>query len=53
MSLGGTLFAQFRSQGIVCDRIVELSGSCSHKHYPLRLRRIRFKVPETERRPSS
>ncbi len=46
MRQGRTLCAQFRSQGIVCDRIVELSGFCSHKHYPLRLRRIRFRGPE-------
>lgn len=47
MSLGRTLFAQYRSQGIVCGRILELSGSCSHKHHPLRLRRIRCRGPET------
>lgn len=38
-----------RTQGIVCDQTVELSGFYSHKHYPHQLRRIRFKDPETEK----
>lgn len=36
-----------RSQGIICDQTVALSGFYSHKHYPHHLRRIRFKDPET------
>jgi len=36
-----------RTQGIICDQTVALSGFYSHKHYPHYLRRIRFKDPET------
>ncbi len=36
-----------RSQGIICDQTVALSGFYSHKQYPHHLRRIRFKDPET------
>ncbi|QIB65148.1 IS4 family transposase [Kineobactrum salinum] len=38
-----------RTQGIICDQTVALSGFYSHKHYPHHLRRIRFKDPETEK----
>jgi len=38
-----------RTQGIICDQTVALSGFYSHKHYPHFLRRIRFKDPETEK----
>ena len=36
-----------RPRGIVCDQTVALSGLYSRKRYPLHLRRIRFKDPET------
>ena len=36
-----------RAQGILCDQTVALSGDSSHKHYPLHLRRIRFKDLES------
>jgi hypothetical protein len=36
-----------REQGIICDQTVALSGFYSQKNYPVHLRRIRFKVPET------
>lgn len=36
-----------RAQGIICDQTVTLSGFYSQKHFPHRLRRIRFKDPET------
>lgn len=36
-----------RAQGIICDQTVALSGFYSQKSYPLHLRRIRFKDPET------
>lgn len=38
-----------RPRGIVCDQTVALSGFHSRKHYPLHLRRIRFKDPETKK----
>ncbi len=38
-----------RTQGIVCDQTVTLSGFCSHKHHPHHLRRIRFKDPDTQK----
>ena len=37
-----------RTQGILCDQTVALSGFYSHKHYPHHLRRIRFKDPDTQ-----
>lgn len=36
-----------RTQGIICDQTVALSGFYSQKRYPHHLRRIRFKDPET------
>ncbi len=36
-----------RSTGIICDQTVALTGIISRKDYPERLRRIRFKDPET------
>ncbi len=36
-----------REQGIICDQTVALKGFYSQKNYPIHLRRIRFKDPET------
>jgi hypothetical protein len=36
-----------RSTGLICDQWVELTVFYSHQGYPERLRRIRFKDPET------
>jgi hypothetical protein len=36
-----------RSTGLICDQSVELTVFHSHQGYPERLRRIRFKDPET------
>ncbi len=36
-----------RSTGVICDQVVELTVFYSHQGYPERLRRIRFKDPET------
>ena len=36
-----------RSTGIICDQTIALTGTISHKDYPVHLRRIRFKNPET------
>ena len=36
-----------RSTGIFCDQTVALTGMISRKDYPVHLRRIRFKDPET------
>ena len=36
-----------RSAGIICDQTVALTGITSSKDYPVHLRRIRFKDPET------
>lgn len=36
-----------RSTGLICDQSVELTVFYSHQDYPERLRRIRFKDPET------
>jgi hypothetical protein len=36
-----------RSTGLICDQVVELTLFYSHQGYPDRLRRIRFKDPET------
>ena len=38
-----------RPRGIVCDQTVALSGLYSRKRYPLHLRRIRFKDPESQK----
>jgi hypothetical protein len=39
--------ASDREHGIICDQTVALSGFYSQQSYPLHLRRIRFKDPET------
>jgi len=39
--------ASNREHGIICDQTVALSGFYSQQSYPLHLRRIRFKDPET------
>ena len=36
-----------RSTGIICDQTVVLTGTASHKDYPVYLRRIRFKDADT------
>ena len=36
-----------RSTGIICDQTIALTGTTSRKDYPVHLRRIRFKNPET------
>jgi FOG: Transposase and inactivated derivatives len=36
-----------RSTGLICDQVVKLTVFYSHQGYPERLRRIRFKDPET------
>jgi Domain of unknown function (DUF4372)/Transposase DDE domain len=36
-----------RSTGLICDQVVELTVFYSYQGYPERLRRIRFKDPET------
>src|SRR5215204_6043630 len=36
-----------RSSGVICDQRIMLNGSQSAKHYPIHLRRIRFKDPES------
>lgn len=36
-----------RSTGIICDQTIVLTGVISRKDYPIHLRRIRFKDPET------
>jgi Domain of unknown function (DUF4372)/Transposase DDE domain len=36
-----------RTTGLICDQLVELTVFYSHQGYPERLRRIRFKDPET------
>ena len=36
-----------RSTGIICDQTIALTGTISRKDYPVHLRRIRFKDPET------
>ena len=36
-----------RTTGLICDQSVELTVFYSHQGYPERLRRIRFKDPET------
>ena len=36
-----------RNTGLICDQVVELTVFYSHQGYPERLRRIRFKDPET------
>jgi len=36
-----------RSTGVICDQIIAFNGRFAAKDYPERLRRIRFKVPES------
>jgi hypothetical protein len=36
-----------RTTGIICDQHIALDGSHTHRNYPLLLRRIRFKDPDT------
>jgi transposase len=36
-----------RSTGLICDQIIVLTGSKSQKAYPEKLRRIKFRDPET------
>ena len=36
-----------RSTGIICDQTIALTGTISRKDYPVHLRRIRFRDPET------
>jgi len=36
-----------RGQGVICDQTIVLSGFYAQQHYPIHLRRIRFKDPET------
>jgi len=38
-----------RTQGIICDQTIALSGFYTQHHYPLHLRRIRFKEAESGR----
>lgn len=38
-----------RSTGIICDQTIALTGMISRKDYPIHLRRIRFKEPETSK----
>ena len=38
-----------RSTGIICDQTIVLTGTISGKDYPEKLRRIRFKDPETDK----
>ena len=39
--------ASDRETGIICDQTIALAGVQTSRHYPKRLRRIRFKDPET------
>lgn len=38
-----------RTSGLICDQTVALNGVYSARHYPLHLRRIRYKDPERAR----
>lgn len=38
-----------RSTGIICDQTIVLSGAASRRFYPLPLRRVRFRDPETNK----
>ena len=38
-----------RTTGILCDQTVALVGFYSRRDYPIHLRRIRFKDPETDK----
>ena len=38
-----------RSTGIICDQTIALDGIYTKQHYPVHLRRIRFKDPESGR----
>jgi hypothetical protein len=39
-----------RTTGLVCDQLIVLEGYYSHQGYPEKLRRIRFKDPDTGKR---
>lgn len=39
-----------RATGLVCDQSVVLTGAASRQNYPEKLRRVRFKDPETGKR---
>ena len=36
-----------RTTGLICDQLIELNGFYSHQSYPEKLRRIRFKDPDS------
>ncbi len=36
-----------RTTGLICDQLIELDGFYSHQSYPEKLRRIRFKDPDS------
>lgn len=38
-----------RSTGIICDQTISLSSAASHRHYPLPLRRVRFRDPDSNK----
>lgn len=38
-----------RSTGIICDQTISLNGAYAKKDYPEKLRRIRFKDPDTQK----
>ena len=38
-----------KSTGVQCDQTVALTGSYSHKDYPDKLRRVRYRDPETQK----
>ncbi len=38
-----------RQTGVICDQRVVMTGTCTAKHYPEQLRRIRFRDPESEK----
>ncbi len=38
-----------RSTGLVCDQTIVLTGKTSREHYPLPLRRIRYRDPESHK----
>jgi len=38
-----------RSTGIVCDQTIVLTGTATREHYPLPLRRVRYRDPESNK----
>jgi len=38
-----------RSTGIICDQTIILTGKATRKHYPLPLRRVRYRDPESNK----